>query len=182
MVLIEWRYSTNDGGVIVSLTVGNAAYATGSLLTGDHHIVAVYSGNNTFDTSTSAPADNTVEDFTVVNSGTITGPSSGTPYSMPAIGLNGGNSAVTNLAGGQITGQRGVYLIGGNNVLDNAGTITGTNDVAVYADGGEIITNQANGTINCEYNCKRPASMAARSCPAMLISAKRRTRLTSLLL
>lgn len=61
--------STNGGGVIVSLTVGNAAYATGGLAAGTHQIVAVYSGDNTFLTSTSAPAANTVEDFTVVNSG-----------------------------------------------------------------------------------------------------------------
>jgi len=61
--------STNGGGVIVSLTTGNAAFITGGLATGDHHIVAVYSGDNTFQTSTSAPADNTVEDFTNVNSG-----------------------------------------------------------------------------------------------------------------
>lgn len=59
--------STN--GVVVSLTVGNAAFATSSLTTGDHKITAIYSGDTTFDTSTSAPLDNVVEDFTVVNSG-----------------------------------------------------------------------------------------------------------------
>ena len=59
--------STN--GVVVSLTVGNAAFSTSSLATGDHKITAIYSGDTTFDTSTSAPLDNVVEDFTVVNSG-----------------------------------------------------------------------------------------------------------------
>lgn len=58
-----------NGGVIVSLTAGNAAFTTGSLSTGDHQITAVYSGDNSFSTSTSAPMDNVVEDFTVVNSG-----------------------------------------------------------------------------------------------------------------
>ena len=59
--------STN--GVVVSLTAGNAAFATSSLATGDHKITAVYSGDTTFASSTSAPLDNVVEDFTVVNSG-----------------------------------------------------------------------------------------------------------------
>jgi hypothetical protein len=61
--------STNGGGVVVSLTVGNAAFATSTLSDGDHQITAVYSGDNTFTTSTSAPLTNTVEDFTNVNSG-----------------------------------------------------------------------------------------------------------------
>ncbi len=60
--------STN-GGVVVTLTSGNAAYSTSSLATGDHKITAVYSGDNNFSTSTSAPVDNVVEDFTLTNSG-----------------------------------------------------------------------------------------------------------------
>ncbi len=59
-----------NGGVIVSLaTNANAAFATTSLLTGPHQIVAVYSGDGTFAPSTSAPAPNMVEDFTNANSG-----------------------------------------------------------------------------------------------------------------
>lgn len=61
--------STNGGGVVVSLTVGNAAFATSTLADGAHQITAVYSGDSTFTTSTSAPVTNTVEDFTNVNSG-----------------------------------------------------------------------------------------------------------------
>jgi hypothetical protein len=61
--------STN-GGVAVSLSqTGNAVFATTGLATGAHHITAVYSGDDTFASSTSAPADNMVEDFTNVNSG-----------------------------------------------------------------------------------------------------------------
>ena len=59
-----------NGGVIVSLaTNANAAFATTSLLTGPHQIVAVYSGDGTFAPSTSAPAPNMVEDFTNANTG-----------------------------------------------------------------------------------------------------------------
>jgi len=59
-----------NGGVVVTLTTNaNAAYATTSLATGLHQIVAVYSGDGTFAPSTSAPAPNTVEDFTNTNTG-----------------------------------------------------------------------------------------------------------------
>jgi hypothetical protein len=59
-----------NGGVIVTLTTNaNAAFATTGLLTGQHQIVAVYSGDNTFAPSTSAPTPNMVEDFTNTNSG-----------------------------------------------------------------------------------------------------------------
>lgn len=60
--------STN-GGVVVSLTAGNAAFITSGLAAGTHQITAVYSGDTTFASSTSAPAANAVEDFTIVNSG-----------------------------------------------------------------------------------------------------------------
>jgi hypothetical protein len=59
-----------NGGVVVTLTTNaNAAFATTSLLTGSHQIVAVYSGDSTFAPSTSAPAANIVEDFTNNNTG-----------------------------------------------------------------------------------------------------------------
>jgi len=59
-----------NGGVVVSLTTNaNAAYATTSLVTGPHQIVAVYSGDSNFAPSTSAPAANMVEDFTNTNTG-----------------------------------------------------------------------------------------------------------------
>jgi hypothetical protein len=59
-----------NGGVIVTLTTNaNAAFATSSLVTGLHQIVAVYSGDSNFAPSTSAPVPNTVEDFTNTNSG-----------------------------------------------------------------------------------------------------------------
>ena len=61
---------SSNGGVIVSLTTNaTAAFATTSLVTGPHQIVAVYSGDNTFAPSTSAPATNMVEDFTNTNTG-----------------------------------------------------------------------------------------------------------------
>jgi hypothetical protein len=59
-----------NGGVVVSLTTNaNAALATTNLVTGPHQIVAVYSGDDTFAPSTSAPVPNIVEDFTNTNSG-----------------------------------------------------------------------------------------------------------------
>ncbi len=59
-----------NGGVVVSLTTNaNAALATTNLMTGPHQIVAVYSGDNNFAPSTSAPAANMVEDFTNTNTG-----------------------------------------------------------------------------------------------------------------
>jgi hypothetical protein len=61
--------STN-GGVTVSLDLsGNASWATTSLKTGSHTITAVYSGDTTFATSTSAPVKNVVQDFTNTNTG-----------------------------------------------------------------------------------------------------------------
>ena len=64
-----------NGGVVVTLTTNaNAAYATTSLVTGSHQIVAVYSGDSTFAPSTSAPAPNTVEDFTNTNTGAASQP------------------------------------------------------------------------------------------------------------
>jgi hypothetical protein len=61
---------TGNGSVVVSLTTNaNVAYATTGLLTGQHQIVAVYSGDSTFAPSTSAPIPNMVEDFTNTNSG-----------------------------------------------------------------------------------------------------------------
>lgn len=64
-----------NGGVVVTLTTNaNAAYATSSLVTGPHQIVAVYSGDSTFAPSTSAPAPNTVEDFTNTNTGAASQP------------------------------------------------------------------------------------------------------------
>jgi hypothetical protein len=62
-----------NGGVVVTLsTNANAAFATTSLATGLHQIVAVYSGDSNFAPSTSAPAPNTVEDFTNTNTGAAT--------------------------------------------------------------------------------------------------------------
>jgi hypothetical protein len=59
-----------NGGVIVSLTTNaNAAFVTTSLVTGQHQIVAVYSGDSNFAPSTSVPAANIVEDFTNANTG-----------------------------------------------------------------------------------------------------------------
>jgi hypothetical protein len=61
---------TSNGGVAVSLsTNANAALLTSNLVMGAHQIVAVYSGDNTFAPSTSAPANDIVEDFTNTNSG-----------------------------------------------------------------------------------------------------------------
>ena len=67
---------------------------------------------------------------------------------MSAIGLSGGNSSLTNLAGGLITGQFAVYFTGGNNTLDNAGTITATFYNAISMMGGGIVNNQAGGILN----------------------------------
>jgi hypothetical protein len=61
---------TSNGGVAVSLsTNANAALLTSNLAMGAHQIVAVYSGDSTFAPSTSAPANDMVEDFTNTNSG-----------------------------------------------------------------------------------------------------------------
>jgi hypothetical protein len=61
---------TANGGVAVSLTTNaNAALLTSNLAMGTHQIVAIYSGDGTFAASTSAPANDIVEDFTNTNSG-----------------------------------------------------------------------------------------------------------------
>jgi hypothetical protein len=69
-VVIGTATLSANGGVVVSLTTNaNAAYATTSLVTGPHQIVAVYSGDSNFAPSTSVPAANMVEDFTNTNTG-----------------------------------------------------------------------------------------------------------------
>jgi hypothetical protein len=61
---------SSNGGVAVSLsTNANAALITSSLAMGSHQIIAVYSGDSSFAPSTSAPANDVVEDFTNTNSG-----------------------------------------------------------------------------------------------------------------
>jgi hypothetical protein len=61
---------TPNGGVAVSLSTNASAFLlTSSLVAGPHQIVAVYSGDNTFAPSTSAPANDLVEDFTNTNTG-----------------------------------------------------------------------------------------------------------------
>ena len=61
---------SGNGSTVVTLsTNANAAFATTSLVTGPHQIVAVYSGDSNFSPSTSAPATNMVEDFTNANTG-----------------------------------------------------------------------------------------------------------------
>ncbi|WP_433974331.1 beta strand repeat-containing protein [Tunturiibacter lichenicola] len=61
---------TPNGGVAVSLsTNASAILLTSSLVAGSHQIVAIYSGDNTFAPSTSAPANDLVEDFTNTNTG-----------------------------------------------------------------------------------------------------------------
>jgi fibronectin-binding autotransporter adhesin len=129
-----------SGSLVSNLNNAVVASVPGSLITNEGSIesgsfAAIYSAPN---------ASNT----TVINSGTISGPDSGTPYVMPALGLNGGNSSATNLAGGLITGQRGAYLVGGNNSIDNAGTITGTGGNAITLGGGGLINNLAGGVLN----------------------------------
>jgi hypothetical protein len=61
--------SANGTTVVTLTTNANAAYATSNLVTGQHQITAVYSGDSNFAPSTSAPATNVVEDFTNTNSG-----------------------------------------------------------------------------------------------------------------
>jgi hypothetical protein len=61
---------SSNGGVAVSLsTNANAALITSSLAMGSHQIIAVYSGDSSFASSTSTPAKDVVEDFTNTNSG-----------------------------------------------------------------------------------------------------------------
>ena len=55
----------NTNGTVVALAKSaDAAYATSGLTTGSHQIVAVYSGDASFSTSTSAPVTYIVQDFT----------------------------------------------------------------------------------------------------------------------
>jgi hypothetical protein len=83
----------------VTLTSGQAAYTTSSLAVGTHSITAVYSGDSTFQTATSAAVAELVEDFsvstptssttaTVAPGGTATytlslGPTAGTVFPAP---------------------------------------------------------------------------------------------------
>ena len=63
--------STNGAVVSLALT-GNASYATNALTAGTHTITAVYSGDTSFLTATSAPLTNIVADFTNTATGATT--------------------------------------------------------------------------------------------------------------
>lgn len=128
-----------SGSLFSNLNNAVIASASGSVITNAGTLrsatyAAIYAGSS---------ASNT----TVINSGTITGPTSGTTLT-PALSLTGENSSVTNLAGGMIVGQRGVYLSGINNFIDNAGTITGTYDNAISVLNGGVVHNLAGGVLN----------------------------------
>jgi hypothetical protein len=67
-VLGTGALNTNAGGS--SQLTGTAAITISTLTGGSHTITAVYSGDNSFLTSTSAPLNNAVHDFTITNSTT----------------------------------------------------------------------------------------------------------------
>jgi hypothetical protein len=103
--------STN-GSVTVSLsTAGNAAFAISTLSVGTHQITAIYSGDNSFATSSSLPVSNVVEDFTTTNTGATTqnmfpGGSTSYSFSVAPVGastfLSGVNLTVSGLPEGSV--------------------------------------------------------------------------------
>lgn len=125
-------------------------------------------GNGTLDSPTQLPDAGvlvTTGSASITNSGTITGKAMGIGTALyynpvtQALEIRATNTAVTNLAGGTITGEatNAVRLIGGGTVT-NAGTITslGASAVSMYAFGGQntagqtsigTVTNQAGGVI-----------------------------------
>jgi outer membrane autotransporter protein len=88
--------------------------------------------------------DSNTGQLSVTNSGTI----AGTAGNGQGISISHGG-AVTNLAGGAISGgQYGTYFAGKATVT-NSGTITGTTKEGVYiSTGGSSVTNGATGAIN----------------------------------
>jgi hypothetical protein len=60
---------TSNGGVVGLQLTGNAVLAISTLSSGSHSISAVYSGDATFLTSTSAPVATAIHDFTNKNTG-----------------------------------------------------------------------------------------------------------------
>jgi hypothetical protein len=101
---------TSSGTVGISLTTNaNAALLTSTLAVGSHQITAVYSGDSTFASSTSAPANNNVEDFTNTNTGSASqnifpGATTSYKFSLAPIGattfLNDLNVSVAGLPAG----------------------------------------------------------------------------------
>jgi hypothetical protein len=115
-----------NGGVIVSLTTNaNAALATTNLVTGPHQIVAVYSGDNNFAPSTSAPAANMVEDFTNTNTGAASQnifPGASTTYTFTLAPV--GSTTFINDATVQVTGlpQGSTYTFTPSKVAAGSGS------------------------------------------------------------
>ena len=133
--------STNGGGVIVSLTSGNAAFDTSSLATGDHKITAVYSGDTSFATSTSAPLDNVVEDFTVVNSGAASqqvSPGASTTYNFKLTPV--GSSTFVDTVNLAVTG-----LPAGSTY-----TLTPTSAAAGSGETGIVLTVKTSSSLTAE--------------------------------
>jgi hypothetical protein len=62
--------NTNGGVAVGFQLTGTAALTISTLGGGSHQITAVYSGDNAFLTSTSAPVNNVVHDFTITNTTT----------------------------------------------------------------------------------------------------------------
>ncbi len=88
-------------------------------------------------------------DGTVVNYGSIDG-QSGTSILYVGVGVdlrNGG--AVTNHAGGTISGYGfGIYAYGNTGTVINAGFVAGENYSGVRLQAGGVVTNQSGGTIS----------------------------------
>ncbi|WP_253190612.1 autotransporter-associated beta strand repeat-containing protein [Sphingomonas sp. LM7] len=135
----------SGGGARIDVVAGSSVTSTNaSVVSGSGTGLTLNNAGSM--TSTAAGAIQlTGADARIVNSGTITGITASGSFVAAVSGAT--NSSVENLAGGTITGSRGVTL-GSGSTLTNAGTITATHDNAVTLVNGGTVTNQAGGVLN----------------------------------
>lgn len=152
----------NDGATLLATVPvapnGTAVYTTNSLSVGTHPIKAVYSGDSSFNTSTSALANQIVSKATtkVLLTSDVNPSSFGSPVTFTAtITVNTPGGGIPD--SGTVTFKRGAVVLG-TATVDSSGTATFT--TSTLGSGSNTITAVYSG--NANYNASPAASIVQK--------------------